>query len=212
MFSAVWADVSAMRIALALTLLTFALPAAHAQDAETIEDEWVDAAPQPRSEALLRTEMLRDHNRVRAHYALPALVWDAQLAADALDYANELAARNRFEHAPRLPGRPVQGENLWMGTRSAYAYREMTGSWIEEGADFRNGAFPDVSRTGSWHDVGHFTQIIWGETRAVGCGLAANRENEYLVCRYFPAGNVWGERTTDQRSATDRGSVIPSRP
>ena len=24
-------------------------------------------------------------------------------------------------------------------------------------------------------------------------GVAANAENDVLVCRYFPAGNVWGE-------------------
>lgn len=159
-----------------------------------ITEEWTDTAPQPRGSALLRDAMLREHNRVRRDFGVAALQWDEALAADASAYARRLAATSRFEHSVRAAGQPIQGENLWMGTTSAYSYVDMTGSWIEEGADYRDGAFPHVSRTGSWHDVGHFTQMIWGGTRAMGCGLAANRDYEYLVCRYLPAGNVMGER------------------
>ena len=189
-----------MRSILALSGLLLLVPPAHAappredlEDADVEVEEWTDIAPKPRGMVLFRSEMLRDHNMVRRDFGVPALVWDAGLAADAAAYARTLAVTDRFQHAVRVRGKPVQGENLWMGTRSAYAYRDMTGSWIEEGKNFRSGAFPDLSRTGSWHDVGHFTQIIWSGTRAVGCGVAANAENEVLVCRYFPAGNVWGE-------------------
>ena len=189
-----------MRYILALSGLLLFVPPAHAappredlEDADVEVEEWTDIAPKPRGMVLFQSEMLRDHNMARRDFGVPALVWDAGLAADAAAYARTLAATDRFQHAVRVSGKPVQGENLWMGTRGAYAYRDMTGSWIEEGKDFRVGAFPDLSRTGSWHDVGHFTQIIWSGTRAVGCGVAANAENDVLVCRYFPAGNVWGE-------------------
>jgi Cysteine-rich secretory protein family len=186
-----------MRIALALSCLLLTAPAI-AQEADVIEDVWTDTTPQPRGDALLRAAMLADHNRVRRDFGVPALAWDDALAAEAAAYARTLAAANRFEHSRRVPGARIEGENLWMGTHSAFAYTEMTGSWIEEGADYRDGAFPNVSRTGSWHDVGHFTQMIWGGTQAVGCGLAGNRDYEYLVCRYFPAGNVMGERVASR--------------
>ena len=46
--------------------------------------------------------------------------------------------------------------------------------------------------SGDWSAVGHYTQIVWPTTRRVGCATASNRANDYLVCRYWPAGNVVG--------------------
>ncbi|MFD2429036.1 CAP domain-containing protein [Sphingobium scionense] len=43
-----------------------------------------------------------------------------------------------------------------------------------------------------WQDVAHYTQIIWRGTRSVGCALAEGRSFDYLVCRYYPAGNMFG--------------------
>jgi Cysteine-rich secretory protein family len=193
MFTGIGVEMAFMRIVFVLSCLLLMAPVVSAQEADVIEEEWADTAPRPRDAALFRSEMMHDHNDLRRRYGIAPLAWDDALAADARTYARTLAAKHVFEHAPRLPGRPVQGENLWMGTLSAYSYRDMTGSWIEEGTDFAPGRFPAVSRTGSWHDVGHYTQMIWAGTHAFGCGLAANRNNEYLVCRYYPAGNVWGE-------------------
>ena len=137
--------------------------------------------------------MMAGHNRARAAYRVPPLAWDDHLAADAAVYARRLAATRRFEHDPQ-PGRRIkQGENLWMGTRSAYPYGTMIGHWVEEGANYRAGRFPDrSSRTGRWWEVGHYTQIIWPTTTHVGCATASSRKDDYLVCRYLPAGNVVG--------------------
>jgi hypothetical protein len=55
---------------------------------------------------------------------------------------------------------------------------------------FRAGRFPDVSATGNWADVGHYTQIIWPTTQRVGCSISRSVKDEVLVCRYWPAGNV----------------------
>jgi hypothetical protein len=161
-------------------------------EAPEIVEAWDNPVQQPRGEALLRATMMRDHNRAREAVSVPPLVWDAGLAANAARYAATLAATRTFAHARRVPGQPVEGENLWMGTRRAYGYDDMVGSWVDEARDFKQGLFPDVSRAGSWHLVGHYTQIIWAGTKAVGCAVASNVSDEYLVCRYFPAGNVMG--------------------
>ncbi len=163
-----------------------------AHEVPEIVEPWDDPKPQPRGEAIFRSTMLRDHNRARAAVSVAPLIWDDGLAANAAAYAATLAATRTFAHAPRCAGRPVEGENLWMGTRRAYHYADMTGSWVDERRDFRRGLFPDVSATKSWHEVGHYTQIIWAKTKAVGCAVASNASDEYLVCRYFPAGNVVG--------------------
>ncbi len=136
--------------------------------------------------------MLSGHNEARRLRGVPPLGWDPALARDARIYARHLARTSRFEH-DRQSGRAArQGENLFMGTRGAYRYSEMIGLLVDERRHFRPGRFPDVSRTGQVTHVGHYTQIIWPASRRVGCALASNRSNDYLVCRYFPAGNVAG--------------------
>ena len=71
--------------------------------------------------------MISAHNQARRQYGSGPLVWDEGLARDAAVYARKLARSGRFEHDPQVGRRPHQGENLWVGTRSAYSYAEMIG-------------------------------------------------------------------------------------
>ncbi|RHW16601.1 hypothetical protein D1610_14490 [Sphingomonas gilva] len=135
--------------------------------------------------------MLDQHNRARAEHGLPPLRWNPALAEAARAYAAELAAAGAFEHSED-DGDDPQGENLWMGTREAYGFDEMVAHWVSEKANFRRDA-PNMSATGDLSDVGHYTQIVWKDTREVGCGVASDAADDYLVCRYYPAGNVEGE-------------------
>jgi len=36
--------------------------------------------------------------------------------------------------------------------------------------------------------------VVWRDTQEVGCAVATARGNDVLVCRYWPAGNVWGQK------------------
>ncbi|TPG13033.1 serine protease [Sphingomonas oligophenolica] len=177
-----------------LALVAPLLFAACAPQPERVVERRVTEAPAPRGPALLRTAMLAGQNAARAAVGAPRLIWDNNLAVDAQRYAQQMARTGRFEHAkhPQLVG--DEGENLWKGSRDAYAYREMVGHWLAEKADFVDRPVPDSSRTGRFEDVGHYTQIIWRATRTVGCAMASNATDDYLVCRYLPAGNVVGER------------------
>jgi len=58
---------------------------------------------------------------------------------------------------------------------------------------FKNGTFPNVSTTGNWSDVGHYTQVIWKNTTEVGCGVARSNQGEIWVCNYNPPGNYQGQ-------------------
>jgi Cysteine-rich secretory protein family len=113
------------------------------------------------------------------------------LASDAQDWANHLAALGgqTLEHAENTG----QGENLWMGTSGFFSPTEMVSSWGEEQQYFQGGTFPDVSSTGNWFDVGHYTQLVWRKTTEVGCGIATAGGNDIFVCRYNPPGNFMGE-------------------
>jgi hypothetical protein len=79
-----------------------------------------------------------------------------------------------------------------MGTAGYYSAEDMIGGFVAERGKFKPGKFPAVSRTGKWEDVGHYSQLIWRDTKEVGCAVARNRENDFLVCRYWPGGNWVG--------------------
>jgi hypothetical protein len=132
------------------------------------------------------------HNRERAAVGAPALAWDDGLASAAASYGPELARRGRLAHSPP-EGRPGQGENLWMGTADAYSLEDMVGSWAAEKRLFAAGTFPDVSSSGHWSDVAHYTQMIWPGSRRVGCALHRSARWDFLICRYAPGGNVVGQ-------------------
>lgn len=162
--------------------------------------QWTSGKPADRGGRQFVEAMLAAHNGLRESKGMADLAWDPGLAADAGVYAAQLAQTRRFDHSGDLM-KVGQGENLWMGTRAAFSYAEMLASWSNEGADFTPGAFPKVSRTGSWHDVGHYTQMVWGGTRSVGCAVASNADDDFLVCRYFPAGNVYGGDVFAQKTS-----------
>lgn len=138
--------------------------------------------------------LLDAHNSERASAGVPALQWSDDLAADARRWAEHLSRQGRMIHATR-DQRAQQGENLWMGAAGYYSAETMVGAFIGEKRHFRNGTFPDVSTTGQWRDVGHYTQLVWRGTQQVGCAVARNESDDFLVCRYWPAGNFYGQRT-----------------
>jgi len=178
-----------------LALVALLAGCAQPSGPERVVEPRVSAAPAARGDALLRRAMIEGHDAARAAVGLPPLAWDQALVASARAYAGEMARSRRFAHADQPVGGPTrQGENLWTGTRGAYAYAEMIDHWIDERRDFVNGITPNFSRTGKWEDVAHYSQIVWRGTTRVGCAIASNARDDYLVCRYAPAGNVVGER------------------
>jgi hypothetical protein len=135
-------------------------------------------------------KMLASHNEERTRLGIAPLVWNPGLAAGARDWARNLAARGVLLHSSSSSG---AGENLWMGTSGAFPPERMIEAFVGERKYFQAGRFPAVSRTGRWSDVGHYTQLIWPATRELGCALEQGRNWDVLVCRYYPAGNVYGQ-------------------
>ncbi|HEX8571136.1 MAG TPA: CAP domain-containing protein [Allosphingosinicella sp.] len=164
--------------------------------------EWADgrmvreerpAGAGPQDLSRLEPRLLALHNRERSAVGAPPLAWDPALASAARAYGPELARLRKLAHSP-AGARPGQGENLWMGTRGAYSLEEMAGGWAAEKRLLRPGLFPNVSRSGNWSDVGHYTQLVWRGSTRVGCAVHKSREWDFLICRYSPPGNVVGRR------------------
>jgi len=135
------------------------------------------------------SEILAVHNAYRAEVGMPPLVWSTTLASYAQNWANFLVANGLFQHS----GGPY-GENLAGGWPSSYwSDTLLVNLWGGEKQYFKCGTFPDVSTTGNWQDVGHYTQMIWPTTIELGCGIASSDAyGKCLVCEYNPPGNWIG--------------------
>ena len=111
-----------------------------------------------------------------------------------LELQNGARIREKLPRHSSWKDRAGTGESLWIGTRGFFGPEDMIGGFLSEKRFFRPGTFPEVSSTGRWEDVGHYTQIIWPTTQAVGCALEQGKGNDVLVCRYWPAGNYFGNK------------------
>jgi len=182
-------------IRVALSLLLLAAPCTAATVVVPIpparpNPNWPAAAD--RGSSLLQATALALHNQTRREFGVGPVVWNDWLASEARAYAVQMAATGVFRHDPTPGRRAKMGENLWRGTRGAFSYQVMLGQMIDEREHFRPGVFPDVSATGDWEVVGHYTQMVWPSTTEVGCAVASNATDDYLVCRYAPTGNKDG--------------------
>lgn len=180
-----WARFSAIGMAGALAAMaTIGI----AGTASSQERGWVERI----GKGSFADRLLAAHNSERRRVGVTELRWSPKLAAQAQDYARKLSRGNQLVHASRAE-RGGAGENLWAGRAGFYSAEEMMEGMIDEKRHFKNGSFPQVSRTGQWRDVAHYTQMIWAETREVGCAVVPGGGNDWLVCRYWPAGNVYGK-------------------
>ena len=141
----------------------------------------------------LNDRILAAHNRERSGLGVASLEWDVDLATGAQEWAEHLSRTGRFHHSPD-PGTSPEGENIWGGTPDSFTPEAMVGLWTAEKRHFKQGTFPENSATGNAADVGHYTQLIWRDTRRVGCGLSGAGSREILVCRYSAPGNIIGRR------------------
>ena len=78
--------------------------------------------------------------------------------------------------------------------------------------DWRTSKLKEVNKGGM---IGHFTQVVWGETKSLGMGLSYTRSGDwnrmYAVARYRPAGN-FRKRRAQQVKPLKKGNwffVVP---
>ena len=139
----------------------------------------------------LANTILEIHNRERAAVGVPPLVWSDKLAADAKPWAEHLATTGAFEHDPNKGnvGENIAGFNPSKGV-SAPGEGQML--WVAEKKDYHG----DALTAENWYPTGHYTQMVWRNTKDVGCATASGGGHPYniLVCRYSPPGNFMGQK------------------
>ncbi len=131
-------------------------------------------------------QQLAYHNKVRAEVGAAPLGWSAAAERQAQRWADELAQRCDIEHSQGSGF----GENLFMGTLGFYDELDGIKAWEDEKRDY---AGQPLTREMAPR-VGHYTQMIWPDTRELGCATSVCSNNLILVCNYYPPGNYLGER------------------
>ncbi|UXI69830.1 CAP domain-containing protein [Tahibacter amnicola] len=181
-----------------LAVLSLALPAGASavfMDCIAIDgfENTVATAPANWRSHVMLTNCARRTALPAAVPALPVMRWDTALAATAQAYADQC----RWQHS----GAPGLGENLNAAAQTVgFPGNQETASvtnWASEAAQYNYAA---NSCSGV---CGHYTQLVWRSTTAVGCGLRnctsgspfANFPNwTIVVCNYSPPGNFTGQR------------------
>lgn len=140
-------------------------------------------AAQTASDSLSK-EMLAAHNAVRAKVGVPALSWSDELTSVAQQWAGELIAKNQFAHHPH----PQYGENLFEIAGASATPSRVVNAWASEASNY------DYHTNTCRGRCGHYTQIVWRDTKAIGCAAARGGGREVWVCEYEPHGNTVGEK------------------
>ena len=130
-------------------------------------------------------EHLEMHNKYRKMHHVPDIELNQELCDIAQKYAEYLAKNSLFEHShARFKGAGM-GENLYMCSGFEPNGGKAVTSWYNEikDYDFKKG------KSANGGVVGHFTQVVWKESKYLGVGIGKVGNSYYVVANYFPAGN-----------------------
>jgi len=134
--------------------------------------------------------VLAKHNQFRASRGIAPLQWNTELAND----ARRIATQGPYmEHMPcQIPDMGPCGQCLWGGSSGYFTPESMVQSWYDEST--QTGFTCGPVTESNFQGIGHYTQVMWANTRFLGCFLQTRPGNgDYLVCNYSPPGNYIGQ-------------------
>lgn len=146
------------------------------------ESDTQDKLEEPTSNSQ-NDNLLLAHNKYRLDVGIADLVWSDDLAKSAQVWANTLASNCDFDHS-----NSPYGENLWKGTAGAFTVTDVVNKW---GSEIESYNYKDNSCK---KVCGHYTQIVWESTTAVGCAMSTCDGYDIWVCQYNPPGNYVGQK------------------
>ncbi|MEJ5227248.1 CAP domain-containing protein [Thermodesulfovibrio sp.] len=134
-----------------------------------------------------REEMLSEHNKWRTLVGVPPLRWSTFLEEMAKDWAYKLSSIYNCRMIHRSSD---YGENIYWSNFPSSPKKIVT-FWANERFDYDY----STNKCKANKQCGHYTQLVWRDTREVGCGKArCSRGEEIWVCNYYPEGNITGKR------------------
>ncbi|XP_062552937.1 uncharacterized protein LOC134218091 [Armigeres subalbatus] len=133
-------------------------------------------------------ECLKAHNEYRTKHGVLPLKLNKRLCRYAEEWAKVIAARGVLVHRSNSQ----YGENIFCSWSSPNATVVITGrepveNWYSEESTHVYGKEPATLKTG------HFTQVVWKDSRELGIAVARNRSGQvFVVANYDPPGNYIG--------------------
>ncbi|WP_458720750.1 CAP domain-containing protein [Candidatus Nitrosocosmicus sp. R] len=148
-------------------------------------------------DADFQNSILNIHDQERKAVNNPALSWSDSLAADAQSWADHittlgLGPNDKAPHAPFDINNP-QGENLAWGHKDYFTTAAGVDGWAAEKSNYDGQPLTENDFVEGVPMIGHYTQMVWKGTTQIGCGIASDAGQTYLVCRYSPPGNYLGQ-------------------
>ena len=130
------------------------------------------------------------HNRARREVGTEPLTWSSALAAYAQEWADHLASTGcKMEHRPQYGSwKQEHGENLLIGTIGYHGVVDAVAAWESEKGNYHGDPIDMSKLSGS----GHYTQLVWRNTKQLGCAKVECGSKVIIVCNYDPPGNVLG--------------------
>ncbi len=130
--------------------------------------------------------MLDVHNEWRRKAEVSELIWSDKLTESAQAWADHLVATTcQMKHSTDRD----YGENIAWSSGRRLSPDRVVSLWGSEKKHYNLKENSCVER----QICGHYTQMVWADTREVGCGHALCGGAEIWVCHYFPKGNLRGE-------------------
>ena len=130
-------------------------------------------------------DALKRHNELRINHGVNPLKISEDLNKIAQKFAEFLAEKNKIIQSGNIYKGEDLGENIFCCSGNEIQGDLMTMSWYDEIKEY------DFNNPGFKSEAGHFTQIIWKDTKEVGFGFAKSNNGVYYgVGNYFPAGNI----------------------
>lgn len=123
-------------------------------------------------------------NVLRARHNAPPVQYNLTLARNSNQWAFYLNSIKALIHSEGL----IVGENLGIAQFDSNTTKSIIKLWYDENTLY-NYADP-----GFTYQTGHFTQLVWKDTKSIGFGIAldVNTNYLYMVMQFYPPGNVQG--------------------
>jgi len=138
---------------------------------------------------------LKKHNQLRTlHFDDAPLHYSKKVEQAAQDYANKLAKSGNFDHdSDNLKNK--YGENLFAFSLNRKPdLNDIIQKWYDEKQYYTY----ETQECVDGHMCGHYTQIVWKESKFLGCASAQYKKGRFkggyvTVCKYYPYGNIIGQ-------------------
>ena len=137
----------------------------------------------------IREKALQLHNEFRKKHNSPELKKNEELNEMAQKYAENLIKnknKNKKGFQYNIFNNILLGENIIISNKKTP--EDICNKWYKESDCY------DFSLNKYQKNSGHFTQMIWKETKEFGFGFCFDNESNFCaVALYYPAGNILGE-------------------